>query len=304
MVLKILDKNTILTTIYTIVDDALKGAAIMKLLHRPRPKPDMNDAEVITVAIYQELIGEPREDHFYRLHEKELRPYFPHLIDRSRYNRRKKDLWSIILAVRVTVLFMLKAYEMETVATDSAPVAAVAYKRDKRMTDFTNGGYGVCSSKAMKYFGYKFHELVSLTGIIVEFMLSSASPHDSQATEELIAGHEDMLRLILGDKAYNAPEVQSFLREQIGIILHAPLKENQKQSESQRSTAKFLSTFRLIAETVNAQLQEQFHLSKHYAKSRWGLMTRIAAKVTAHTIGIVINLIHGRPRLALASLAV
>ena len=276
----------------------------MKILKRPGPEPEMSDAEVITVAVYQELIGEPREDHFYRLHEKGLRPYFPHLIDRSRYNRRKKDLWSSILAVRVSVLVMLKAYEMETVATDSAPVPVIAYKRDKRATDFTDGGYGFCSSKAMKYFGYKFHELVSLMGVIVEFMLSSASPHDSQATEELISGHEETLRLIIGDKAYNAPELQQFLKDQIGVILHAPLKENQIQSASQKSTAKFLSTFRLIAETVNAQLQEQFHLSKHYAKSRWGLMTRIAAKVTAHTIGIMINLIFGRPRLALASLAV
>lgn len=304
MIKKILDKNTILTTIYTIVDDVLKESKIMKLLQRPGPKPNMSDSEMITVAIYQELIGEPREDHFYRLYEKELRPYFPNLIDRSRYNRRKKNLWSIILAVRISLLLMLKAYGVETVATDSAPVPAIAYKRDKRTTDFTDAGYGVCSSKAMKYFGYKFHELVSLTGVIVEFMLSSASPHDSQATEELITGHEDILRLIIGDKAYNSPEIQAFFKQEMGVILSAPLKENQIQTESQKSVVKFLSPFRLIAETVNAQLQEQFHLSKHYAKSRWGLMTRIAAKVTAHTIGIVINLIYGRPRLALASLAV
>jgi hypothetical protein len=59
----------------------------------------------------------------------------------------------------------------------------------------------------------------------------------------------------------------------------------------------------LISETVNAQLQEQLHLSKHYAKSTWGLMTRIAARITAHSLGML-NTFLGRPALRLADLAV
>ena len=61
---------------------------------------------------------------------------------------------------------------------------------------------------------------------------------------------------------------------------------------------------RLICETVNAQLQEQLHLSKHYAKSTWGLLTRMAAKVTAHSVGMMVNTLLGRPALKLADLAV
>jgi len=64
-----------------------------------------------------------------------------------------------------------------------------------------------------------------------------------------------------------------------------------------------LNRLRLICETVNAQLQEQLHLSKHYAKSNWGLMTRIAAKLTAHSVGMMVNQLLGRPALHLAGLA-
>ncbi|MFL5589657.1 MAG: hypothetical protein ACJ8DI_18695 [Ktedonobacteraceae bacterium] len=46
------------------------------------------------------------------------------------------------------------------------------------------------------------------------------------------------------------------------------------------------------------------HLSKHYAKSAWGLVTRIAAKVTAHSLGMMVNALCGRPLLRLADLAV
>jgi len=65
-----------------------------------------------------------------------------------------------------------------------------------------------------------------------------------------------------------------------------------------------LNRLRLSCETVTAQLQEQLHLSKHYAKSTWGVMTRMAAKVTAHSVGMMVNMLLGRPVLQLADLAV
>lgn len=299
-----IDKNTILTTIFTIVDDALKVPTVALHLHRSSgPQPDMSDSEVMTVALYEELIGEPREDHFYRLYVDSLRPYFPTLLERSRYNRRKRDLWKIILAIRIGLLIARNAYAEKIGIIDSAPVPVVAYKRDKRATDFTSAGYGRCSSKAMRYFGYKLHTIVTLCGNILDFMLSSASPHDSQAMEELVGAQATLLQ-VLGDKAYWAPEIMNYLQEQRRIIVLASKKDNQQQTEKERKESKQHNKIRLLVETINAQLQEQFHLSKHYAKSTWGLMTRIAAKLTMHTLGTVINQLYGRPPLALASLAV
>src|SRR5205085_11600546 len=98
------DLATVLTTIFTIVDDAMKGSAVIRqALRRPGPAPHLSDSEVITLALYQELIGEPREDHFFRLHQASLQTFFPGLNERSRYNRRKRDLWAAILAVRVSL---------------------------------------------------------------------------------------------------------------------------------------------------------------------------------------------------------
>ncbi len=299
-----IDKNTILTTIFTIVDDCLKDPKITGLLHRSSgPEPDMSDSEIITMALYQELIGDPREDHFYRLHADSLRPYFTSLLERSRYNRRKRDLWQVILVIRISLLMMSKAYQENAGIIDSAPVPVISYKRDKKHTDFTSAGYGVCSSKAMRYFGYKLHTIVSLCGTILDFMLSSATPHDSQAVEELL-GVQASLKEVFGDKAYWIPEIMAALKEQKGLILLACKKDNQKQTEKEGRQGKQLNRIRLIVEIVNAQLQEQLHLSKHYAKSTWGLFTRIAAKITAHTLGMFMNTLFGRPKLALAALAV
>ena len=300
------EKATVLTTIFTIVDDTMKGSPmIQQTLERPGPAPRLSDSEVVTLAMYQELIGEPREDHFFRLHQEQLRPYFPGLKERSRYHRRKRDLWSVILAVRISLQVVLDALELEeTAAIDSAPVPCVGYKRGKQASDFVGTAeYGVCSSKALKYFGLKLHSVVSLTGVIMGFLLTGASRYDNQPVVELLDSFSHQLKRLLGDGAYNDAALQHFLEQYRSVELLAPVKGNQPPVRSKQAQ-KQLNRLRLICETVNAQLQEQLHLSKHYAKSIWGMMTRIAAKVTAHSVGIMVNKLLGRPLLRLADLAV
>jgi hypothetical protein len=301
-----LDKATVLTTLFTRVDDTMKGSSmIQQALKRPGPAPHLCDSEVLTLALYQELIGEPREDHFFRLHQASLRPFFPGLNERSRYNRRKRDLWAVILAVRTSLQLVLDALQLEeTAVIDSAPVPCVSYKRGKGSSDFVGtADYGVCSSKALKYFGYKLHSVVSLTGLIMGILLTPASRYDNQPVVELLDSFSHHLTLLLGDGAYNDAALESYLSQYRSLLLLSPAQSNQAPKRSS-SAQKQLNRLRLICETVNAQLQEQLHLSRHYAKSTWGLMTRIAAKITAHSVGMVLNSLLGRPALRLADLAV
>lgn len=300
-----LDKATVLATIYTIVDDAMKGSTmIQEILNRPGPAPSLSDSEVVTIALYQELIGEPREDHFFRLYAEPLRAYFPGLNERSRYNRRKRDLWSVILAVRMTLQIVLDALLLEeTAVIDSAPVPCVSYKRAKQVSDFAGeADYGVCSSKAMKYFGFKLHTIVSLTGVVMSFLLTPANRYDNQPVVELLDSFSHHLKHLIGDGAYNDAALQKYLEQYRSLQLLAPTKSNQEAHRSVEAQ-KQLNRLRLICETVNAQLQEQLHLSKHYAKTTWGAMTRIAAKLTAHSVGMMVNQLLGRPPLHLAGLA-
>jgi hypothetical protein len=300
-----LDKATVLTTIFTIVDDVMKGSSVIqKILDRPGPTPRLSDSEVVTIALYQELIGEPREDHFFRLHQEQLRGYFPGLNERSRYNRRKRDLWSVILAVRMSLQIVLDALLLEeTAVIDSAPVPCVGYKRGKQSSDFVGiADYGVCSSKAMKYFGLKLHTIVSLTGVLMGFVLTPANRYDNQPVVEFLDSFSHHLKRLLGDGAYNDATLQSFLQQYRSVQLLAPTKVNQEPQRSVEAQRQ-LNRLRLICETVNAQLQEQLHLSKHDAKSIWGAMTRIAAKLTAHSVGMMVNQLLGRPLLRLADLA-
>ncbi len=301
-----LDKATVLTTIFTIVDDTMKGLSVIKqALKRPGPAPKLTDSEVVTLALSQELIGEPRENHFFRLHQASLLPFFPALNERSRYNRRKRDLWSVIVAVRVSLQVVLDARELEeTAVIDSAPVPCVGYKRSKQTSDFVGTAeYGVCSSKALKYFGLKLHSVVSLTGVILGFVLTGANHYDNQAVVERLDSFSHHLKRLLGDGASNDSALQTKLACSHSLELLAPVKLNQPPVRSKQAQQQ-LNQLRLICETVNAQLQEQLHLSKHSAKRTWGLLTRIAAKLTAPSLGMMVNRLLARPQLRLADLAV
>src|SRR5437016_5923063 len=229
----------------------LPSPVIRQALERPGPAPHLSDSEMITIALYQELIGEPREDHFFRLHQASLRTFFPGLNERSRSNRRKRDLCSVILAVRVSLQMVLDALALEeTAAIDSAPVPCVGYKRGKQGSDFLGtADYGVCSSKAMKYFGCKFHSVVSLTGVIMSFLITPASPYDNQPVVELLDSFSHHLKRLLGDGAYNDAALQSFLGQYRSLELLAPAKVNQPPQRS-KSAQQQLNRLRLICETV------------------------------------------------------
>jgi hypothetical protein len=145
--------------------------------------------------------------------------------------------------------------------------------------------------------------VVSLTGLIMGFLLPPASRYENQPVVELLDSFCHHLKLLLGDGAYNDSVLESYLQHYRSLQLLSPAKDNQIPKRSP-SAQKQLNRLRLICETVNAQWQEQLHLSKHDAKSTWGLLTRIAAKVTAHSVGMMVNTLLGRPALQLADLAV
>src|SRR5713226_8515575 len=121
-------------------------------------------------------------------------------------------------------------------------------------------------SKAMKYFGYKLHSVVSLTGIIMDFLLTPANRYDNQPVVELLNSFSHHLTRLLGDGAYNDAALQRYLAQYRSLELLAPTKVNQPSKRS-KPAQRQLNRLRLICETVNAQLQEQWHLSKHYAQS-------------------------------------
>jgi hypothetical protein len=87
--------------------------------------------------------------------------------------------------------------------------------------------------------------VVSLTGIIMGFLLTPASRYDNQPVVELLDSFSHHLKRLLGDGAYNDAALQSYLQQYRALQLLAPTKGNQPPKRS-KPAQRQLNRWRLI----------------------------------------------------------
>lgn len=281
------------TWMYVVIDDCWKQIA--PRFRRPGPKPVCSDSELITMAVVAECCGWDQEtEAIQRWHE--YRHLFPNLPERSRFNRRRRALAQAINLIRCIVLRMLDVAQDRHCVIDSLPIPVIQFhlvpgagsKADWQANGAT---FGKVSSKKQTIFGYKLHLLVTMGGVIRDFVLAPANAADGPMAEEVLEQHFNLV--VIGDKAYISTERAEHLWRKQRIALLSPRRANQ-QAQHDPTVTQTLNRVRQIIETVNGQLQEQFHLETNHAYQFSGLCARLYTKLTAHTICIYLNRLLGK----------
>lgn len=208
---------------------------------------------------------------------------FLNLIDRSNYNRRKKNLFNYMEAMRKYLAMSLCGGE-DTFVIDSMPIPICKFSRAKRIkvckeTYETVPDYGFCAAQTWPIFGYKLHDITSVNGVITDFDLSKASLADIHFLNDVKEKYAGCM--ILGDKAYLSDPIQTELFEDHGLLIKTPKRINQKDYIKQ--PAVFRKARKRI-ETFFSQLFDQFKINRNYAKSFMGFATRILSKITGYTL--------------------
>jgi hypothetical protein len=288
----ITDFDDFVTWMFVIIDDVWQ--AIAPLYRRPGPDPtSCSDSEVITVAIVSECRTWNRETQAMQ-EWAAYRHLFPRLPERSRFNRRRRNLMGAINQIRQLVLSMLDVAQEAYGAIDSIPVPVVQFHlapQRSRDWDAHDATFGYCASKKQTFFGYRLHLVVTLGGVILDFELTAANADERDAAADLLPGYGG--RTFLGDKGY----VQAQLAEELamgGVRLLALRRANQRQQLPDMLT-RLIKRFRQIIETVNGQLTDQFAIEHNHAHSFWGLCARLYTKLTAHTLCLYLNRLLGNP---------
>jgi hypothetical protein len=289
----IADFEDFVTWMYVTVDDCWKQIAW--LYRRPGPQPrTCTDSELITIALVSECRSWCRETHLIE-EWKAYRPLFPTLPERSRFNRRRRNLMLAINHIRQIVLTMLDVALDAYGAIDSLPVPVMQFHLAPQRTrewDVNGACFGHCASKHQTFFGYRLHLVVTLGGVIVNFELTAADADEREAAEDMLMDHPGCY--FLGDKGYVSADLAAELQEIDNIRLIALRRVNQRQQLPQ-TLARLVKRFRQIIETVNSQLADQFTLERNYAHSFSGLCARLYTKLTAHTLCIYLNRLFGNP---------
>ena len=107
----------------------------------------------------------------------------------------------------------------------------------------------------LKYFGCKTGLVVSHKGLILDYVLGSASPHDSQYGQDLLFQQHDID--ILGNMGFPSEKMEEELFRTRRIRLVTPIKSSLKEKNSE-SARWLLRKCISVVETANSQLVMYF----------------------------------------------
>jgi hypothetical protein len=279
---------------YVLVDDL--WARVGWRYRRPGPAPGCSDSELLTMVLVGECRGWDQETELLAAWQ-DYRALFPVVPERSRFNRRRRALMHAINDLRRAVLPALDLAQDRQAVIDSLPIPVLHFhlvpSSPSTSTWRTAGAsFGKVSSKKQTLFGYKLHLLVTLGGVILDFVLAPANVHDLTVGAELLAEQRDLLAL--GDKAYYSAAVAAALQAEAGVTLFALPRASQRVQFPPAVVA-LHTRCRQIIETVNEQLSAQLHVEENHAKTFWGLCARLYSKLTAHALCVYLNRLLGRP---------
>ena len=258
---------------------------------KPGNTPQFSDLEVISLSLTAEYMSLDSENWLFNKIKADYADDFPRLIERTRFNRRKRQLFDVVEKIRQQLAHRFLEFE-EYFIIDSMPLEVCRISREKRSRVCkeafeTAPAKGFCASQNFHFYGYKLQSVCSANGIFHSIELTKANIHDTTFLKEFNTQLADCV--LLGDKGYLSSSLQLDLFQSANIRLQTPMRINQKNYKKQ--TWIFRKTRKRI-ETLFSQLCDQFMIRRNYAKSFAGFKTRILAKITSLTLVQFINKFH------------
>jgi hypothetical protein len=141
---------------------------------------------------------------------------------------------------------------------------------------------GFCASKKETYYGFRLLALTTPDGIVVTWDLFAASTDERECAQDFL----DQRR-------------QALLEEDQALLLLTPKRKNQKEQNAPAWDALMNRTRRVI-ETTFAQVKGTFGLERPGARTVWGTLSRLIAKMTGLTLAAKCNREQGHSPLRLA----
>lgn len=278
------DLDTLATALYVQTDDAVKAHPE---LVPPRPPvgfaPQITDAELVTLAVVQALLGFTSEAKFLRhaRTDPRLSGMFTYLPQQSGYNRRLRKLATLMgwliraLATQSQVVFD------DVWLADSTPVETGRSRETVKRSDLAGfAQYGYCASHSRFFWGLRLHLLTTPTGLIVGFVLTGAKADEREMLLAILDDEHLPPRTgpqtLIADKNYYGRDFEATLAAgQVHLLRPA------RAGEPERAGAQFFKPMRQIIESVNATLKAQLDLERHGGRTPAGVITRVWQRLLA-----------------------
>ena len=290
------DLDTLATALYARADDLLK-AAPERAPWRPAVGicPQITDAELVTLAVMQALLGFVSEARWLRFARGRLRHLFPRLPQQPGYNKRVRKLAATMCWLARVLATDTSLWADDVWVIDSTPVECGRSRETARRSDLAGWAeYGYCASHSRYFWGLRLHLLCTLHGLPVGFALTGAKADERTVLLDILddstltAGRAR--QLLIGDKNYYGAGFETTLAGG-GICLLRPAR----QGERPRPGTGFFKPLRQIIESVNDTFKGQLDLERHGGHTPAGVLTRVLQRILALTAAIWHNDHTGQP---------
>jgi Transposase DDE domain len=256
-----------------------------RLLGRP---PSVSDEELIALAVAQATTGICSDRQFLGLVGKLLPGWFPRLPEQSQYNRRLRALAPKMVWVQQRLSQLLATGELRL--ADGTLIGVANYAGCAQRSDFAGlASYGYCPAKSQYVWGVRLVLLSDRTGLPVGYTLVAAGAKEYEPVRELSSSQAGAT--LIADKGLWGREYAETLRLQ-GITIRTPERVRTPHNSGRERA---LAGMRLVIESTIANLKCQMRLEQHLAKTPSGLVQRIAQRLLALTLGMLLNALLGRP---------
>jgi hypothetical protein len=273
------DLDTLATALYVTIDDLLQQAP---QLAPWRPAvgipPRLSDAELVTLAVMQALLGFTSEARWLRYANRHLRQLFPYLPGQSGYNKHLRRSAGLI------------RHAIRAIACDTALWTPVECGRSretaKRSALAGWAQYGYCASHSRFFWGLRLHLVCTLHGLPVAFALAGAKATDRQVLLDLVAVEPELVavrqgQVLLADKNYYGREFERVLAGW-GLRLLRPARKG----EPPRAGQHLFRPLRQLIESVNQTFKGQLDLERHGGRTPAGVWVRVLQRILALTAAI------------------
>jgi hypothetical protein len=277
--------DTLATRLYVTIDDLL--------IDHPewapeRPAigiaPKLTDAELLTLAVIQALLGFTSEARFIRHAKTHLRPWFPYIPDRPGYNKRLRHAGELFHHVIAALTRACPSATDDLWLVDSTPLECGRSRETTKRSNLAGfAEYGYCASHSRFFWGLRLHLITTPSGLPLAFALTGAKADERDTALDMIAfaGLDTTGVTLIADKGYRRASFETELN-QAGIELIRP----NLKSEKTRPGRPYLKAFRQIIESVNQTLKAQLDLERHGARTRNGVAARVLQRILALTAAI------------------
>jgi hypothetical protein len=280
--------DSLATALYVLTDDLLKGSPDLAPW---RPvvgiAPRLSDAELVTLAMMQAMLGFTSEARWLRHARAHLRHLFPYLPQQPGYNKRLRKAAGLLRRVTRLLATDTCAWSDDVWVVDSTPVECGRSRETVKRSDLAGWAeYGYCASHSRFFWGLRLHLVCTLHGLPVAFALTGAKADERETLLDLLAAEPELVstrpgQTLIGDKNYFGRDFERQLADQ-GIRLLRPTRKG----EPKRAGAELFKPLRQVIESVNQSFKGQLGLEQHRGRTPAGVITRIMQRILALTAAI------------------